>query len=201
MTSGTFSLDGQTFDVKNNVWVAGDDTECVVLDAPHDVAAILDVIGGRRVLAIVATHGHDDHVRAAPELAAVTGAPVLLHPADLPLWRLTHPRTSPGGELSDGQEIAAGGTLLRVLHTPGHSPGSCCLHDAALRVVFTGDTLFAGGPGATGRSFSDFGTIITSIRDRLLILPDETVVHPGHGASTTIAAESPALPDWIARGH
>ena len=123
MTSGTFSLDGQTFDVENNVWVAGDDTECVVVDAPHDVAAILDVIGGRRVLAIIATHGHDDHVRAAPELAAVTGAPVLLHPADLPLWRLTHPGTSPGGELSDGQEIAAGGTLLRVLHTPGHSPG------------------------------------------------------------------------------
>ena len=201
MTSGTFSLDGQTFDVENNVWVAGDDTECVVVDAPHDVAAILDVIGGRRVLAIVATHGHDDHVRAAPELAAVTGAPVLLHPADLPLWRLTHPGTSPGGELSDGQEIAAGGTLLRVLHTPGHSPGSCCLHDAALGVVFTGDTLFAGGPGATGRSFSDFGTIITSIRDRLLILPDDTVVHPGHGDSTTIAAEAPGLPDWIARGH
>ena len=67
--------------------------------------------------------------------------------------------------------------------------------------MFTGDTLFAGGPGATGRSFSDFGTIITSIRDRLLILPDETVVHPGHGASTTIAAEAPGLPDWIARGH
>ena len=86
VTSGTFSLDGQAFDVENNVWVAGDGTECVVLDAPHDVAAILDVIGGRRVLAIVATHAHDDHVRAAPELAAVTGAPVLLHPADLPLW-------------------------------------------------------------------------------------------------------------------
>ncbi len=76
MTSGTFSLDGQTFDVENNVWVAGDDTECVVLDAPHDVAAILDAIDGRRVLAIVATHAHDDHVRAAPELAAATGAPV-----------------------------------------------------------------------------------------------------------------------------
>ena len=135
MTSGTFSLDGQTFDVENNVWVAGDDTECVVLDAPHDVAAILDVIDGRRVLAIVATHAHDDHVRAAPELAAATGAPVLLHPADLPLWRLTHPGTSPGGELADGQEIAVGGTVLRVLHTPGHSPGSCCLHDAALGVV------------------------------------------------------------------
>jgi hydroxyacylglutathione hydrolase len=78
VTSGTFSLDGQTFDVDNNVWVAGDDTECVVLDAPHDVPAILDVVASRRVRAIIATHAHDDHVRVAPELAAATGAPVLL---------------------------------------------------------------------------------------------------------------------------
>jgi glyoxylase-like metal-dependent hydrolase (beta-lactamase superfamily II) len=201
VTSGTFSLDGQTFDVDNNVWVAGDDTECVVLDAPHDVPAILDIVGSRPVRAIIATHAHDDHVRAAPELAAATGAPVLLHPADLPLWRLTHPTLNPDGELSDGQEIAVGGTVLTVLHTPGHSPGSCCLYTAGLGAVFTGDTLFAGGPGATGRSFSDFGTIIASIRDRLLTLPDGTVVHPGHGDSTTIAAEAPALPGWIARGH
>jgi glyoxylase-like metal-dependent hydrolase (beta-lactamase superfamily II) len=201
VTSGTFSLDGQTFDVENNVWVAGDDSECVVLDAPHDVPAILDVVGSRRVRAIIATHAHDDHVRAAPELAAATGAPVLLHPADLPVWRLTHPTVDPGGELSDGQEIAAGGTVLRVLHTPGHSPGSCCLYAGGLGAVFTGDTLFAGGPGATGRSFSDFGTIIASIRERLLILPEDTVVHPGHGEDTTIGTEAPALPDWIARGH
>lgn len=201
MTSGTFSLDGQTFDVDNNVWVAGDETECVVLDAPHDVPAILDIVGSRQVRAIIATHAHDDHVRVAPELAAATGAPVLLHPADLPVWRLTHPTLNPDGDLSDGQEIAVGGTVLTVLHTPGHSPGSCCLYTAGLRAVFTGDTLFAGGPGATGRSFSDFGTIIASIRDRLLTLPDDTVVHPGHGDGTTVAAEAPALPDWIARGH
>jgi len=201
VTSGTFSLDGQTFDVDNNVWAAGDDTECVVLDAPHDVSAILDIVGSRRVRTIIATHAHDDHVRVAPELAAATGAPVLLHPADLPVWRLTHPTLNPDGELSDGQEIAVGGTVLTVLHTPGHSPGSCCLYTAGLGAVFTGDTLFAGGPGATGRSFSDFGTIIASIRDRLLTLPDGTVVHPGHGESTTIAAEAPALPDWIAAGH
>jgi glyoxylase-like metal-dependent hydrolase (beta-lactamase superfamily II) len=201
VTSGTFSLDGQTFDVDNNVWVVGDDTECVVLDAPHDVAAILEVIGSRPVRAILATHAHDDHVRVGPALAAATGAPVLLHPADLPVWRLTHPAQDPDGDLSDGQEITVGGAVLRVLHTPGHSPGSCCFHAAGLGAVFTGDTLFAGGPGATGRSFSDFGTIITSIRDRLLTLPPETTVHPGHGASTTIGAEAPHLPEWIARGH
>lgn len=201
VTSGTFSLDGQTFDVDNNVWVVGDDTECVVLDAPHDLAAILEVIGSRAVRAILATHAHDDHVRVAPALAAATGAPVLVHPADLPVWRLTHPAQDPDGDLSDGQEITVGGTVLRVLHTPGHSPGSCCFHAAGLGAVFTGDTLFAGGPGATGRSFSDFGTIISSIRDRLLTLPPDTTVRPGHGVSTTIGAEAPHLPEWIARGH
>ncbi|MEU8316432.1 MBL fold metallo-hydrolase [Micromonospora sp. NPDC048887] len=201
VTSGTFSLDGQTFDVDNNVWVIGDDAECVVLDAPHDVAAIREVIGDRRVLAIVATHAHDDHVRVAPELARATGAPVLLHPADRVLWDMTHPGTEPDGDLTDGQTITVGGTTLRVLHTPGHSPGACSLYAPDLGTVFTGDTLFAGGPGATGRSYSDFGTIVESIRTRLLTLPPETVVHTGHGDDTTIGAEAPHLDEWIARGH
>nr|WP_228533091.1 MBL fold metallo-hydrolase [Micromonospora sp. ANENR4] len=194
-------MDGQTFDVDNNVWVVGDDAECVVLDAPHDVAAIREVIGDRRVVAIVATHAHDDHVRVAPELARATGAPVLLHPADRVLWDMVHPDTAPDGELTDGQTISVGGTTLRVLHTPGHSPGACSLHAPDLGAVFTGDTLFAGGPGATGRSYSDFGTIVESIRTRLLTLPPETVVHTGHGDDTTIGAEAPHLDEWIARGH
>ncbi|MEV4694173.1 MBL fold metallo-hydrolase [Micromonospora echinospora] len=201
VTSGTFSLDGQTFDVDNNVWVIGDDAECVVLDAPHDVAAIRELIGDRRVVAIVATHAHDDHVRVAPELARATGAPVLLHPADRVLWDMVHPDTAPDGELTDGQTITLGGTTLRVLHTPGHSPGACSLYAPDLGAVFTGDTLFAGGPGATGRSYSDFGTIVESIRTRLLTLPPETVVHTGHGDDTTIGAEAPHLDEWIARGH
>src|SRR3712207_9327015 len=101
VTSGTFSLDGQTFDVDNNVWIVGDDAECVVVDAPHDVDAIADAVGRRRVLAVVATHAHDDHVRRAPELAERLRAPGPLHPADRPLWELTHPAsattTAPGG--------------------------------------------------------------------------------------------------------
>jgi len=201
VTSGTFSLDGQTFDVDNNVWVIGDDSECVVLDAPHDVAAVREVIGDRRVLAIIATHAHDDHVRVAPELARATGAPVLLHPADRVLWDMVHPDTAPDGDLTDGQTFTVGGTTLRVLHTPGHSPGACSLYAPDLGAVFTGDTLFAGGPGATGRSYSDFGTIVESIRTRLLTLPPETVVHTGHGDDTTIGAEAPHLDEWIARGH
>jgi glyoxylase-like metal-dependent hydrolase (beta-lactamase superfamily II) len=93
------------------------------------------------------------------------------------------------------------GTDLTVLHTPGHAPGAVCLHAPALTTVFTGDTLFAGGPGATGRSYSHFPTIIDSIRDRLLTLPPPTVVRPGHGDPTTIAAELPDLDAWLARGH
>ncbi|MCG5447985.1 MULTISPECIES: MBL fold metallo-hydrolase [Micromonospora] len=201
VTSGTFSLDGQTFDVDNNVWVIGDDRECVVLDAPHDVAAILALVGDRQVRAILATHAHDDHVRVAPELAEATGAPVLLHAADRVLWDMVHPHLPPNGELHDGQSIEVGGTTLRVLHTPGHSPGACSFHAPELGAVFTGDTLFAGGPGATGRSYSDFDTIVRSIRTCLLTLPADTIVHTGHGDDTTIGAEAPHLQEWLDRGH
>ncbi|RCW40743.1 hydroxyacylglutathione hydrolase [Halopolyspora algeriensis] len=196
-TSGTFSLDGQTFEVDNNVWVVGDDRECVVIDAPHDVDAIRKLVAGRRVRAIVATHAHDDHVRVAPELAEALDAPVLLHPDDLVLWRMTHPGHNPQGTLTDGQEVPVAGIALRVLHTPGHAPGAVCLYAPQLGAVFTGDTLFAGGPGATGRSYSDFTVIISSISARLLTLPEETGVHPGHGDSTTIGTEKPHLDEWV----
>ena len=190
VTSGTFTLDGETFDVDNNVWVVGDDQECVVIDAPHSVDEILQVVGNRRVEAIICTHAHDDHVRVAPELRKVTGAPILLHPAEKPLWELTHPDQEWDGDLSDGQELEVAGVQLEVLHTPGHAPGAVCLFAPALECVFTGDTLFKGGPGATGRSYSDRPTIIESIRTRLMALPPETVVHTGHGEDTTIGAEA-----------
>ncbi len=189
VVSGTFSLDGETFDVDNNVWVIGDDDECIVVDAPHDVDTILGVVGGRTVRAIVCTHAHDDHVRVAPELRRRTGAPILLHPDDRPLWELTHTDELWDVDLADGQTLRIGGTELHVLHTPGHAPGAVCLSAPGLGCVFTGDTLFQGGPGATGRSFSDADLIRESIRDRLLALPDDTVVHTGHGPDTTIGAE------------
>jgi glyoxylase-like metal-dependent hydrolase (beta-lactamase superfamily II) len=201
VTSGTFSLDGQTFDVDNNVWVVGDETECVVIDAPHDADAIAEVVAGRKVVAILATHAHDDHVRVAPALAERVGAPVLLHPDDRPVWDLTHPGHEPDGPLADGQVITVAGTDLHVLHTPGHAPGAVCFSAPELGVVFSGDTLFNGGPGATGRSFSDFDTIVESIRTKLLTLPPETRVLTGHGDETSIGAEAPHLQEWIDRGH
>ena len=197
VSSGTFSLDGETFDVDNNIWVVGDDTECVVIDAPHDVDDIMAVVGDRTVRAILCTHAHDDHVRVAPELRERAnggqGAPIMLHPADKPVWELTHTDRLWDVDLSDGFEISVGGTTLRAIHTPGHAPGAVCFHAPDLGCVFTGDTLFQGGPGATGRSFSDEDQIKASIRSKLFVLPDETVVHTGHGDDTTIGAEREAL--------
>ncbi|MEV0225925.1 MBL fold metallo-hydrolase [Streptomyces sp. NPDC050704] len=201
VTSGTFSLDGGTWDVDNNVWIVGDDHEAVVIDAAHDAGAILAAVGDRRLTAIVCTHAYNDHVNAAPALADATEARVLVHLDDRMLWKHTHPDRDPGGYLSDNQRIQVAGTELQVLHTPGHSPGGICLYAPLLNTVFTGDTLFAGGPGATGRTYSDFPTIIRSIRDRLLTLPTTTEVRTGHGENTIISTEAPHLAEWIARGN
>src|ERR1700738_4077154 len=200
VTHGTFELDGGSWEVDNNIWLVGGDGDVVVIDAAHDAGPIIDAVRGRNVVAGVGTHGHNDHVTVAPQLGDALDAPVLLHPADEVLWRMTHP----GKEfraLKDGEVLNVAGTELRAIHTPGHSPGSTCLHAPELGAVFTGDTLFQGGPGATGRSFSDFPTIIRSIRHELFTLPPETVVHTGHGASTTIGAEAPHLREWLERGH
>ncbi|MCY9787913.1 MBL fold metallo-hydrolase [Nocardiopsis sp. EMB25] len=200
-TSGVFTLDGGSWEVDNNVWLIGDGDEVVVVDAPHEAAPILAAVAGRRVVAVVCTHAHNDHVNAAVEVAEAAGAPILLHPDDRVLWDMTHPDRAPDGALADGQSVEVAGTELTVLHTPGHAPGAVCLYAPALGALFSGDTLFRGGPGATGRSYSDFPTIVASIRDRLLTLPSDTRVHTGHGPSTTIGAEAPHLQEWIDRGH
>ena len=197
VTSGTFSLDGQTFDVDNNVWIIGDDEEVIVVDAPHDADAIAEAVGDRTVVAIACTHAHDDHVRYAPELGERLSAQVLLHPEDRVLWDLTHARHEPDGTLREGQVLEVAGTKLHVLHTPGHAPGAVCFSVPDLGLVLTGDTLFQGGPGATGRSYSDYPTILDSIKRRLFTLPPETRVLTGHGDETSVGAEAPSFDEWV----
>lgn len=141
------------------------------------------------------THAHNDHISPAAEVAATTSAPIVVHPADEPLWRMTYPQHDPDGALVDGDRPDVAGTGAH----PRHSPRGVSLHLPEQGLLFSGDTLFSGGPGATGRSY--FPTIIASIRDRLLVLPGETVVHAGHGEDTTIRAETPHLAEWVARGY
>ena len=200
-TAGNFVLDGGTFAVENNVWLVGDETECIVIDPAHDPGAIIDAIGARSVAAVVCTHGHNDHVNGARPLADKVGAPVLLHPADRELWDQENAGRPPDRELADGDVLSVADVQLHVLHTPGHTWGSVCLYVPGNGWLFSGDTLFRGGPGATGRSFSDLGTIIDSIARKLLVLDGDTSVYTGHGPATTIGAEAPHLDDWIARGH
>jgi glyoxylase-like metal-dependent hydrolase (beta-lactamase superfamily II) len=184
--------------IENNVWVIGDDHEVLVVDASHDVTPILTTIDGRRVTQIVCTHGHWDHVNRALALQGAVDAPVALHPADRMLWDELH-ASPPDLALAADDLLLIGGLELKVLHTPGHTPGSVCLYDQG-GTLFSGDTLFEGGPGTTAIRFGDFEVIIRSISEQLLVLPGETAVHTGHGPSTTIGAEAPHLPAWIRRG-
>lgn len=200
VTHGIFALDGGEWEVDNNIWIVGDDDEVFVVDAAHDADAIVDAVDGRKVREVICTHAHNDHITVAPELAERLDTQIYVHPGDQMLWDETHPGVG-HADLADGEKFSVAGTTLQVINTPGHSPGSCCLYLPEAKVLLSGDTLFAGGPGATGRSFSDFGTIIDSIKGSLLTLPGDTEVYTGHGDATSIGAEAPHLEEWIARGH
>jgi glyoxylase-like metal-dependent hydrolase (beta-lactamase superfamily II) len=200
ITSGIFSLDGQDFEVDNNVWLVGDEEEVLIVDAAHSADTILAAVGDRRVVGVLCTHSHNDHVNAVQDLLSAVDGPVYLHPADAMLWEVVNAGVD-FTALADADRIVVAGLDAEVIHTPGHSPGGVCLYIPELGVLLSGDTLFHGGPGATGRSFSDFPTILDSIRERLLTLPPHTRVLTGHGDETTIGAEAAAYDDWVARGH
>jgi glyoxylase-like metal-dependent hydrolase (beta-lactamase superfamily II) len=197
-TEGIFALDGGEWEVENNIWLVGDEKTVFVFDAAHDHRPIVDAIHGRHVRGIVLTHGHNDHINAAMELQDITDAPIYLHKDDRMLWDVVYPNAEPDGTVDPGTVLKIATHELAIMHTPGHSPGCCCFYDMKNGFVISGDTLFCGGPGATGRSYSDEETILRSIRDRLLTLPGHTIVHTGHGDSTTIDEERERVLDRAA---
>ena len=204
VTAGTFSLDEGTLAVENNVWIVGDDEKCVVIDPADDPTAVAEAVGGRAVAAVLLTLGDDDQTGSVQKVAELVRAPVYLHPEGTVLWERDGRTALVDRVINDGDTFVLGGVRLMVLHTPGHSPGSVCFHapDLGARgMLFSGDTLVRGGPGATSHPCSDFPTIIESIRTRLLSLPQDTAVLPGHGRATTVGDEATHLQKWLDRGH
>ena len=180
----------------NNAYVLIDQAsrETLLIDAANDAPRLLDELDGLRVVAIFTTHGHGDHWQALAEVADRTGAPTWLHPADADMV----PRAA-DIEAGDGDIIQFGAASVRLIHAPGHTPGSTSVLLGNTH-LFTGDTLFPGGPGNTFGNAEAFAQIMRSLRERLFVLPDETWVYPGHGDDTTLGAERPSLDDWDARG-
>lgn len=174
----------------NNVYVLAcrATNQAVIIDAAGEPDKILPLLTGLTPIAVLTTHGHADHIGAAPAITSHLGIPFRMHEADGPI--AGRPIDQP---LTSG-EISVGELQVTALHTPGHTPGSMCF--TLDSVVFTGDTLFPGGPGATRFPYSDFDQIMRSLRNDLFTLPDETRVLPGHGAATEIGIERPQVPEW-----
>lgn len=179
--------------MENNVYVV----ECpethaaFIVDGCFETDTIVAGAEGANVVGILQTHGHMDHVQALPDLVERLGVPVYAHPGD------DYP-VPVDEELRDGVVLGLGNRSVRVLHTPGHTPGGVCFHVG--RHLVSGDTLFPGGPGNTWGDADAFAQIIESIETKLFVLPDDTTVYPGHGDDTTIGAERPHLQEWKDRG-
>jgi glyoxylase-like metal-dependent hydrolase (beta-lactamase superfamily II) len=181
--------------VDNNVYVlrCTETGDAVLLDAANEHERLLDLCRALGVRRVLETHGHWDHIQAVPELrdagyaVAVTAADAAMLP-------------SYDDVLEDDSVVEVGRLRLHTIATPGHTPGSMCFLVEGHPVLFSGDTLFPGGPGATHFEGGDFPTIIESIDRRLFTLPPETLVLPGHGDRTTIGTERPQLQEWVDRG-
>ena len=180
---------------ENNIFIVSDagSRETYVIDGGYEPQQIAQAVQGRQVRGILVTHGHRDHHEHVGELKALLKAPVLIGIDDAAQLSI-----EPDGLIVDQQALQFGAHALRAIHTPGHTPGSTCFLIG--QHLFTGDTLFPGGPGNTQKDPVRFERIIASVRDRLFTLPDQTRVHPGHGRDTTIGTERPHLDEWIARG-
>jgi glyoxylase-like metal-dependent hydrolase (beta-lactamase superfamily II) len=179
----------------NNVYVlrCRETGDAVLLDAANEHERLLDLCKALNVREVLETHGHWDHIQAVPQLRDA-GYEVHVTPQDAGML------PSYDELLEDDSVIEVGRLRVKTVLTPGHTPGSMCFVIDGSPVMFSGDTLFPGGPGATSFEGGDFPTIIRSIEDRLFTLPADTLVLPGHGDSTTIATERPHLQEWIDRG-
>lgn len=179
--------------MENNVYVleCPESHDAFVVDACFETDKIIGAAEGANVVGILQTHGHFDHVQALEDLQRRLDVPVFAHPGDDYPVAIDHP-------LSDGESLSFGARTLRVLHTPGHTPGGVCYLSG--KHLVSGDTLFPGGPGATRGDARAFAQIIESIETKLFVLADDTAVYPGHGADTTIGRERPHLDEWRKRG-
>jgi glyoxylase-like metal-dependent hydrolase (beta-lactamase superfamily II) len=172
--------------------------ELLLIDAANEPRTLLGLIGGMPLGTIVTTHRHPDHVAALEEVAHATGAETVAHVEDAPDLPL-----APSMLVSHGDTISVGSARLSVIHLRGHTPGSIALcYDAGGEPhLFTGDSLFPGGPGNTDRDATRFDALMTDLEERIFAgLPDGTWVYPGHGADTTLGTERPHIPEWRARG-
>ncbi len=181
--------------VDNNVFVlrCKQTGDAVLIDAANEHDKLLEVCRRLNVRKVLETHGHWDHIQAVPAVRDA-GYDVGVTAQDASML------DSYDFILDDDSVIEVGRLRLRTIHTPGHTPGSICFRLEGSPVLFSGDTLFPGGPGATKFPGGDFPTIIESIDRKLFVLPPETLVLPGHGDDTTIGTERPHLQEWIDRG-
>jgi glyoxylase-like metal-dependent hydrolase (beta-lactamase superfamily II) len=199
VTSGEVTEDGTVYEMENNTWIVGDDSEVIVIDPGHNSQAVLAAVDEREVIAVICTHAHPDHIAAAIETAEPDEAPIALHPRDLPLWRDCHD-DEPDIEMADGGIFEVADVSLEVIFSPGHTPGSVCLYCEDLGVVFSGDALLASGPAPYAGEFPDFPGQVTAIGEYLLTLPPDTRVLPGHGEETTIEAAEKRFDAWVTAG-
>ncbi len=184
-------------DYENNVFVVRCRAtgEAVLIDAANEHERLLELASGLGVRRVLETHGHFDHIGAVTEMREA-GYEVAVTAADAPMLR----EVGYDVFIDDAEVIEFGRLRLDAIHNPGHTPGSVSFKLAGAPVLFSGDTLFPGGPGATKFEGCDFDTIIRSIDELLFALPNETVVMPGHGLDTTIGTERPHLQEWVDRG-